>query len=207
MESEQQGPPRGGRGSEGGATSPELRFDIVVAADECLGIGKGGRMPWHLPGDLARFRRLTKRVSVRGERVNAVIMGRVTWESIPPRWRPLAGRLNVVLSRAQQHSLPDGVMAAEGVGEALRQARRRRGVERLFIIGGEQVYRAAIEDPRCRWIYMTRIEGDFACDTFFPDPRRCGFSLAAVEEPREEGGIRYAFTRFERLAQKTRPAG
>ena len=74
------------------------KFAIVVAADEQLGIGRNGTLPWKLPAEMARFKRVTSEAP-EGQR-NAVIMGRKTYESIPPKFRPLPGWLNIVLSRA-----------------------------------------------------------------------------------------------------------
>lgn len=71
--------------------------DVVVAATRSGGIGRGGALPWHLPADMALFKALTSRTRDAGKQ-NAVIMGRKTWASIPPKFRPLKGRLNVVLS-------------------------------------------------------------------------------------------------------------
>ncbi|KAG2489029.1 hypothetical protein HYH03_012467 [Edaphochlamys debaryana] len=74
-------------------------FQVVVAATPSMGIGKDGKMPWDLPGDMAYFKQLTS--STRdSSRQNVVIMGRNTWQSIPAKFRPLKGRLNIVLSRA-----------------------------------------------------------------------------------------------------------
>ena len=70
---------------------------MVVAATRALGIGKDGKLPWHLPGEMAFFKELTSKTSDAGKH-NAVVMGRRTWESLPPKFRPLPGRLNVVLS-------------------------------------------------------------------------------------------------------------
>lgn len=71
---------------------------LVVAASERLGIGLDNHLPWRLPGDMAAFKRITS-TAPRPDAPNAVIMGRKTWESIPPKFRPLAGRTNVVLTR------------------------------------------------------------------------------------------------------------
>ncbi len=71
--------------------------NIVVAATADGGIGKDGKLPWELPTDMAFFRTTTTKVSD-SRKQNAVIMGRKTWASIPARFRPLKGRLNVVLS-------------------------------------------------------------------------------------------------------------
>ncbi|MEC9071661.1 MAG: dihydrofolate reductase, partial [Myxococcota bacterium] len=82
-------------------------FAIVVAADEGWGIGKDGDLAWHLPGDMRWFREITtgKRTD---DVLNTVIMGRKTWDSIPPRFRPLPDRHNVVVSRNRNLVLPDG---------------------------------------------------------------------------------------------------
>ena len=80
------------------ATAEQMTFQLVVAATRKLGIGKAGSMPWKLPGDMAYFKEITSRTADPGKQ-NAVIMGRKTWESIPSKFRPLPGRINVVLTR------------------------------------------------------------------------------------------------------------
>ena len=72
---------------------------IVVAATEAGGIGKGGRIPWHLRGDMAHFRQLTSTTEKEGNR-NSVIMGRKTWDSLPTKYRPLPNRYNIVITRS-----------------------------------------------------------------------------------------------------------
>ena len=80
------------------ATAEQMTFQLVVAATRKLGIGKSGSMPWKLPGDMAYFKDITSKTADSSKQ-NAVIMGRKTWESIPPKFRPLPGRINVVLTR------------------------------------------------------------------------------------------------------------
>ena len=77
---------------------PQLPISVVVAATRKGGIGKDGGLPWRIPADMAFFKQVTL-AAAEGRR-NAVVMGRKTWESIPAKFRPLPGRLNVVLSRA-----------------------------------------------------------------------------------------------------------
>lgn len=73
-------------------------MNLIVAMDSAGGIGRDGQLPWHLPADFKQFVRLTK-TTVDPAKRNAVLMGRKCWQGIPAKFRPLAGRLNVVLSR------------------------------------------------------------------------------------------------------------
>lgn len=77
---------------------PERGFHVVVAYEQERGIGFNKDMPWKLPTDMAYFKRLTSGVVEHGNQ-NAVIMGRATWDSIPEKFRPLKGRVNIVISR------------------------------------------------------------------------------------------------------------
>ncbi len=79
---------------------PPQSFEIVVAASVNGGIGLAGQLPWHLPQEMARFKALTLQTA-NNAHSNAVIMGRRTYESIPSKFRPLKGRVNIVLSRDQ----------------------------------------------------------------------------------------------------------
>jgi dihydrofolate reductase/thymidylate synthase len=98
-------------------------FIVIVAATAgSMGIGRQGKLPWHLPLDMEHFKQLTV-MSSRANRMNAVIMGRKTWESIPAKFRPLKDRLNVVLSRnpaiREQLNIPSNVCVAGSLDEAL----------------------------------------------------------------------------------------
>jgi dihydrofolate reductase len=138
-------------------------------------IGAGGTMPWHLPEDLAHFRRLTSG--------HPVVMGRRTWDSLPPRFRPLPGRTNVVVTRQEGWApgapAPDGgrragedgspVRVAASVEEALElagEAARGSGSGAVWVIGGAQLYAATITfADRC---VVTEIDTVVDGDTFAP---------------------------------------
>ncbi|MFI7743577.1 dihydrofolate reductase [Kocuria rhizosphaericola] len=104
-------------------------------------IGRAGTMPWSLPEDMAFFRRTTTG--------HPVIMGRRTWESFPERFRPLPGRTNIVITSSPERvdRGPDAgaVLTAASYAEAVRLARTSPGAERIWVIGGGEVYRQALD--------------------------------------------------------------
>jgi dihydrofolate reductase len=171
-------------------------FACVVAADQNRGIGRDNRLPWpRLRGDLAHLRQVTTTTLREGTRnaVNAVVMGRRTWESIPPRFRPLPGRLNLVVSRTAPVLAGDAQLAAS-LDLALQQA-TAAGAELIFVLGGGQLFAQAVTDPRCGLIYYTRISGVFSCDTFFP-AFEDKFVLEEALPPHTEADTTYQIERW-----------
>ena len=124
----------------------------AVAANGC--IGKDGKLVWRNKEDMAHFVELTTG--------KVVIMGRKTWESIPPKFRPLPDRTNVVVTRNRNYALPDNVMSATSLEEALHRYR----LNDMMIIGGSKIYAAAIGKADC--LELTEIAADLDGDTFFP---------------------------------------
>jgi dihydrofolate reductase/thymidylate synthase len=174
-------------------------FDVVVAADAKLGIGKTGLLPWKLPGDMAYFKRVTSTTSDSAKQ-NAVVMGRKTWDSIPKKFRPLPNRLNIVISRQSPESLvlPEQVIHAASLDEALSKA-DSENIETVFVIGGGEIFAAAMRHPACRLLYLTDIQADFDCDTFLPDFQQDFVPAPGTEKVREtDNGIEYEFKVFAR---------
>ena len=169
--------------AEDDMSAKRLPLTIIVAATPSNGIGQTGGLPWPmLKKDMAYFARVTKRVPTSlqaGETIsrrNVVIMGRKTWESIPPRLRPLKDRTNVVISTQTrtQLELPEDVILASSIISGLEALDRRVAsgdalpVGRAFVIGGSSIYRAALELAETKHLLMTSIDKDFECDTKFP---------------------------------------
>ena len=149
-------------------------------------IGHGNRLLWHLPEDLAHFRRQTQGCPV--------IMGHKTWDSLPPRFRPLPGRRNLVLSRQSALDLPGAEVVAT-LDQALALA---ANAPRVFVIGGEQVYRSAV--ARADQLMLTEIDRDFEGDTRFPDWPRADFSEVSRERHRAAtpNDFDFAFVTYQR---------
>jgi dihydrofolate reductase len=171
-----------------------MNFSIIAAVDEKMGIGKNNRLPWKLKGDMEYFASVT--TNAVGGRMNAVIMGRNTWGSLPEKHRPLAGRINVVLSR-ETLDLPEGVVSAISFDEAFAKLSKRDDLGEVFVIGGANIYAQAIFREECVKVYLTEVEGEFDCDTFFPNLPNT-FKKVSESEPREEMGIRYLFAVYEK---------
>jgi len=169
-------------------------FCIVVAIDEQRGIGLRGGMPWRLPGDMAYFKRITSEATA--PKQNAVIMGRKTYTSIPPRFRPLPGRLNIVMSRHGAATDP-GVLSSASLDQALDMLDSRGDIENIFVIGGGEIYAQAILHPDCRRLYITRIHGSFGCDTHFPAWDEA-FVRTAAGPSMHDAGVHYTFEVYER---------
>ena len=162
-------------------TFPLPRLTIIVAADRARGIGIGNALPWRLPEDLAHFKRTTSG--------HAIVMGRQTFESIG---RALPNRRNIVVTRNPQWR-HEGVQAAPTLAAAAACARG----DEIFIIGGAQIYAAAM--PLATRLVVTEIDGVFECDAFFPaiDP----LLWQEVERRPQHSagtGIDYAFVTYER---------
>lgn len=122
-------------------TDVQQGFQLVVAATKNgLGIGKDGTLPWKLPGDMAYFKELTSRTRDSAKQ-NAVIMGRKTWESIPTKFRPLKGRINIVLSRSQTAAgLDAGDVANSENDSSLANANAPRPTAGHKVQGMQDVY-------------------------------------------------------------------
>jgi dihydrofolate reductase len=163
------------------------RIAIVAALGRNRVIGSGGTMPWHLPEDLGRFKRLTLG--------HAVIMGRKTFESIiATAGKPLPGRDNIVVTRSRDWS-HSGCHAVRSLDAALAAA---QGSPEAFVIGGAEIYALAL--PLARRLHLTEIERDFDGDAFFPEFERSQWREVSRERRAlpEPGGFRYAFVEYER---------
>jgi dihydrofolate reductase len=130
------------------------RINLIFARARNGVIGKDGQMPWHLPEDLAHFKKTTGSAPV--------IMGRKTWNSLPPRFRPLPGRRNIVITR-QAAWQPEGAETAASLQAAIALC---ADVPELWVIGGGEIYAQAL--PLAQRAVVTEIERDFEGDTFAP---------------------------------------
>jgi len=163
-------------------TRPLLALIAACARGGVIGIDN--RMPWHLPEDMQFFRETT--------RGKPVIMGRKTWESLPDAFRPLPGRLNIVVSRNPDFHAK-GAVVVGGLPAAVAAAGE---TDIAFVIGGAELYRQAL--PLADRLFLTEIDQDFSGDAFFPE-----FDRSAWRETRRDAriaasGLPFAFVSYER---------
>jgi dihydrofolate reductase len=131
-----------------------MQLHLIFAKARNGVIGKDNAMPWHLPEDMAHFKRVTLGCPV--------IMGRKTWDSLPPRFRPLPGRMNVVVTR-QVGWNEIGAKPSSSLENALSLCEQ---FEHVWVMGGAQIYAQAL--PLADTAVVTEIGADFEGDAFAP---------------------------------------
>ncbi len=150
-------------------------------------IGRDGDMPWHLPEDLAHFQECT--------RGHTVVMGRRTWESLPPKFRPLPGRDNVVVTRSG--TTYRRAASASSLASALECAKRMSSDSDVWIIGGARLFTEAarIADE----VVVTEIDLETEGDTFAPTLDPAEWDVASASEPLvSRTGLGYRFITYRR---------
>ncbi len=137
------------------------RVAAVVAMDDARIIGRDGALPWHLPEDLAHFKSLTMG--------GVVVMGRKTWDSLPTKFKPLPGRINIVVTRNPAAvSVPEGVHLVTSVDAALEVGRGLVEAQNgIWIIGGAEIYRLSL--PLVDEVHLTQVHGVHEGDASFPE--------------------------------------
>jgi dihydrofolate reductase len=141
-------------------------FTVIVAISSNNGIGKEGKLPWNISEDMAFFKDITTTITL-PERQNVVIMGRKTFESM--NMRPLKSRFNICVTKTlkQEDFMNYTNMAiVNEFDDALRLALTVNS-EKIFVIGGSQIYNEAIRHGKCGEVICNEIAGDYDCDTFF----------------------------------------
>ena len=129
-------------------------ISIVAAVADNYAIGKGNKLPWHLPANLKHFRELTTG--------HAVVMGKRTFESLPNG--PLPNRRNVVLTSVMSEGVNEGYFEADSLEDAFYLCEKE---EKVFIVGGAAVYRQSLEIADS--LYITWVHHEFSADIYFPE--------------------------------------
>jgi len=203
---------------------------VVAAAASSRGIGANGDLAWRLSPDMQHFKKVTSTAPSPGL-TNAVIMGRKTWESIPPKFRPLDGRTNIILTRKGKESInmnkQDGIVIASSLEEVEAKLSSMENVGNVFVIGGAQVYKEAIESGFVKRVIYTEVNlpQEVKFDAWFPDLKQGSWECrpyssenidcvdkenkddnlqadGAVLHVDEKSGIRYKFLEYHKKDKK-----
>jgi dihydrofolate reductase len=163
------------------------RINLLFARAANGVIGRNGTLPWHLPEDMAHFKRQTAGA--------LVIMGRKTWDSLPPRFRPLPGRRNIVVTR-QPDWHGEGAERVGSLREALSLCRSAQAPE-AWVIGGGQLYAEA--EPLAQRALVTEIAREVEGDTWAPRFDAAAWHETARESHVSADGLPFSFVTLERI--------
>ncbi len=156
-----------------------MPISLIVAQASNGCIGKDGGLPWHIPEDLKHFRQCTTG--------KTVLMGRKTWESLPEKHRPLAGRKNIVITRDQSF-IAEGATVFHSLEEALNALKN----EDVWILGGAEIFKQSL--PLAERIELTQIHVPYEGDAFFPEISQEAWSI--IKEEKHDG---YSFITYRRI--------
>lgn len=166
-----------------------MKISLIAAVAKNLVIGKNNDLPWHLPDDMKYFMNTTKG--------HHCIMGRKNYDSLPEKFRPLPNRTNIVVTRQTKLQAP-GCVVVHTLEHALEVA-RNNGETETFIIGGAEIYRAALAVADS--LYITEIDAIIDGDTFFPEFNKTEWKEVVREHHAVDARHTYAFD-FVKLDRK-----
>ena len=158
------------------------KISIIVAMSQNSVIGLKNGLPWHIPEDLKNFRKITIN--------HSVIMGRKTYDSIG---KPLKDRDNIVISRDASLKI-DGVEVVNSLEKAISKIAES---SEIFIIGGQQIYSIALS--LSTHMYVTKVDGNFDGDAFFPDYIQDEWREVAREDLISENELKFSFLKYEKI--------
>jgi dihydrofolate reductase len=166
-----------------------MKVSIIVAFDKNRLIGKENRLPWRLPADMKRFKTLTMG--------HFMIMGRKTFESVEA---PLPGRTSIVVTRQLNYKVPEGVHVVNSVEEGIKLA-EKEGEQEVFVIGGEEIFKLALEQKLANFMYLTEIQEGFEGDAWFPEFDKTQWKITELQhfEPDEKNKYPYDFINWEKV--------
>lgn len=156
----------------------------IAAIAENRAIGKDNDLIWNLPDDMKFFKDSTLN--------KVVIMGRKNYESIPYKYRPLPNRINIVLTRKESYD-SNGALVYNSIEDALNFC-KVKGYESVFIIGGGEIYKLALEKNLVDVMYITRVHESFEADSFYPEFDESNWTKEVMENHPKDERHDYSFS-------------
>ena len=168
-----------------------MKISIIVAVAPNNVIGKDNTLIWHLPADMKYFKEKTTN--------HCIITGRKNYESIPEKFRPLPNRTNIVITRQTEYKAP-GAIVVDTLEKAIAKAKEIEK-EEVFIIGGGEIFKQSMD--MTERIYLTKVDGIFEGDVFFPDLNLKEWKEVSREDCRadEKNKYDYSFIILDRLSK------
>lgn len=157
----------------------KITISIIAAIDDKNGVGKNNDLLFKIPEDFKRMKELTTG--------HPIVMGRKTFESIG---RVLPNRTNIIITRDLDYKV-EGAVVVHSLDEGLEIAKKSEGSDEIFVFGGGEIWKQAIEKGLVDRLYLTIVEGDYGADRFFPDYKE--FTKIISEEDKESDGFKYKF--------------
>lgn len=161
-------------------------ISLIAAMDKNRGIGKNNTLPWHLPSDLKRFKRLTMG--------HHLMMGRKTYETIG---KPLPGRVMIIVTRQKGYHA-EGCIVVNSIQQAIIEAENHQE-EELFVIGGGEIFRQIID--RADKIYLTNVHAEVDAYVYFPEIDPSAWELITKHDPEQLENDQYS-SDFQVLIRK-----
>ena len=171
------------------------KFSIIVAMDEKKWIWKDWNLPWHISSDLKYFKHITSKTLDKNKK-NAVIMWRITWQSIPEKYKPLPDRLNIVLSTSLSNE--PWVLIKNSMKQTMKYLETQENIENIFVIWWASLYNKLIESEFLDQIYISEVLWDFNCDTFFSSFNKNNFIKISTWSDQNENWIRFRFCIYKK---------
>lgn len=163
---------------------PSMKVALIVAMGKNREIGRNNQLMWHLAEDMRFFKNTTAR--------HYVIMGRKNFESIPPRFRPLPDRVNIIITRDPEF-LYEECYSTNSLEEAINMG-RYNGEDRVFIIGGGQIYKLAMDAGVVDEMFITKVNAEFPdADVFFPEFEESQWNVEHLQSGIEDSTNEFSF--------------
>lgn len=168
-----------------------MKLSLIVAMDSDRGIGKNNDLMWHLPNDMKFFKETTQN--------QVVVMGRKNYDSIPEKYRPLPNRENVVLTRNTDFTA-NNCLVFNSLDTCLQHFEDEKD-RTVFIIGGGEIYKLALETTGISEMYITHINKSYGADTFFPEFNLKEWSVSTImqQEKDEKHDASFTVLKYQKL--------
>ena len=168
-----------------------MKVSLIVAMDLERGIGRNNDLMWHLPADMKFFKQTTSN--------HIVVMGRKNYDSIPTKFRPLPNRENVVLTRNPNYTA-EGCLVFHSLEKCLAHYENEED-KTVFIIGGGEIYKNALELNCIDEMYITHVNKIYDADTFFPDFKLKNWKVETLfsHEKDEKNEASFSVIKYSRI--------